>query len=101
MPGGFTNKLLQVYVLPSSGSPSTPVITTQRRIYWPGLHSTATFTVVASGAGTLTYQWRYNGSPISGATGTSYTINDVQAGNGRGLRCVGDERGWRQARWQC
>ncbi|MFO1497494.1 MAG: DUF642 domain-containing protein [Verrucomicrobiota bacterium] len=80
--GGFTNKLLQVYVLPSSGSPSTPVITTQPSNLSAGLHSTATFTVVASGAGTLTYQWRYNGSPISGATGTSYTINDVQAGNG-------------------
>jgi hypothetical protein len=34
----------------------------------------ATFTVTASGGGTLSYQWYQNGSAINGATGTSYTI---------------------------
>jgi len=34
----------------------------------------ATFTVVANGLGTLTYQWRKNGMNIAGATGPSYTI---------------------------
>ncbi|MCA9274139.1 MAG: immunoglobulin domain-containing protein [Phycisphaerales bacterium] len=36
-----------------------------------------TFTVVANGTPTLTYQWRKNGSNIGGATGTSYTINNA------------------------
>jgi sugar lactone lactonase YvrE len=34
--------------------------------------TTATFTVVASGAPPLTFQWIKNGTPISGATGSSY-----------------------------
>ena len=33
----------------------------------------ATFSVIATGTGTLTYQWRENGANISGATSASYT----------------------------
>jgi gliding motility-associated-like protein len=40
--------------------------------------SNATFTVTATGAG-LTYQWRKNGTNIGGATGNSYTINNINA----------------------
>ena len=38
------------------------------------------FTVVAVnyGAYTRAYQWRLNGNNISGATGTSYTVNNAQ-----------------------
>ena len=35
--------------------------------------NTATFTVVATGNGTLSYQWKKNGSDISGATSSTYT----------------------------
>jgi len=47
----------------------------------------ATFTVSASGSaegGALRYQWRHNGVNVTGATGTTLTINDAQpsdAGN--------------------
>jgi hypothetical protein len=34
---------------------------------------TATFSVTASGSPPLTYQWRKNGTPISGATSAAYT----------------------------
>ena len=41
----------------------------------------ATFTVAASGAGTVTYQWRKGGVAINGATAASFTINPVAAGD--------------------
>ena len=47
-------------------------------------NSTATFTVTAAGTPPLSYQWRFNGTNIAGATGTSLTLSNVQtaqAGN--------------------
>ncbi|HUA66666.1 MAG TPA: immunoglobulin domain-containing protein, partial [Alphaproteobacteria bacterium] len=41
----------------------------------------ATFTVAATGSGTLDYQWFYNSTPIGGANSSSFTINDVAFGN--------------------
>jgi hypothetical protein len=44
---------------------------------------TATFTVAATGAGTLTYQWKKNGAAITGATSASYTTPaEVVSDNG-------------------
>ena len=37
----------------------------------------ANFQVLALGTKPLSYQWRTNGSPIAGATGTNYTIGSV------------------------
>lgn len=45
---------------------------------------TVTFTVAATGTGTLAYQWRKGGNDIAGATSDTYTINPVttaDAGN--------------------
>jgi hypothetical protein len=41
----------------------------------------ASFTVGASGAGTLTYQWRFNGTAINGATNNSLLLPNVQLTN--------------------
>ena len=46
--------------------------------------TTATFSVAATGAPTLTYQWRKDGSNITGATNATYTLSNAQtthAGN--------------------
>jgi hypothetical protein len=48
----------------------------------------ATFTVAASGAAPLSYQWQVNDLDISGANATSYTLTDVQPlDNGLMFRC--------------
>lgn len=38
----------------------------------------ATFTCEANGSGDVSYQWRTNGVPVAGATGTSFTLPNVQ-----------------------
>jgi glucose/arabinose dehydrogenase len=49
----------------------------------------ATFSVSATGTGTLTYQWQRNGTNISGATGTSYTLPSATlADNGAKFRAI-------------
>ena len=42
---------------------------------------TATFSVTAVGSWPLSYQWSLNGTPISGATSSAYTVYDVRAGD--------------------
>ena len=62
---------------------SSPVITSQPASQSVTTGNTATFSVTAAGSG-LSYQWSFNGSAVSGATGTSLTLSNVQpsqAGN--------------------
>ncbi len=47
----------------------------------------ATFTVSATGTN-LSYQWQFNGSNISNATSSSYTINNVSSTNAGNYTCV-------------
>jgi hypothetical protein len=42
---------------------------------------TATFTVAACSGSPMTYQWRFNGVDLPGATGSSLTISNVQPAN--------------------
>src|ERR1051325_10499842 len=41
----------------------------------------ATFSVTASGTGTLTYQWQFNGTNVTGRTSQTLTITGAQAAN--------------------
>ncbi len=58
-----------------------PVITTPpvSQTVPPG--GTATFSVAATGAGTLAYQWRKNGVDIPGATQATLTLANLSAGD--------------------
>jgi hypothetical protein len=56
-----------------------PVITTQPVSRAVGAGATVTFSAGAAGGAPLSYQWVFNGNPISGATGASYTRSNVQA----------------------
>jgi hypothetical protein len=57
----------------------SPVITAQPQSLTVTLGSTAAFSVTASGLSPLTYQWRFNGSNIAGATASVYSKTKVQA----------------------
>lgn len=61
-----------------------PTITTQPVSQAVSAGGNATFSVTATGTGPFTYQWRKNGAPILGATGSSYTLTNfavTQAGS--------------------
>lgn len=76
-----------------SAAGTAPNITVQPSNQTVTAPATATFSVTASGSGTLTYQWQRNGSNISGATSSSYTtpattVTGGTANNGDAYRCV-------------
>lgn len=61
-------------VLPAALFAQAPTITVQPQNTSVVSGQNASFSVTATGSGTLTYQWRRNGFPISGATANSHTI---------------------------
>ena len=58
--------------------PSAPSIATQPQNQTVVQSSNAAFSVVANGAAPLSYQWRFNGTNISGATTNSYSKTNAQ-----------------------
>src|SRR6266853_602764 len=57
----------------TNSSPVAPSITSQPTSQTVTAGQTATFTVVATGTPPLSYQWKKNGTAVSGATSSSYT----------------------------
>jgi Immunoglobulin I-set domain/PQQ enzyme repeat len=66
---------------PPPPSSSAPAITVQPSDQSVSVGQSATFTVSATGAAPLSYQWQRNGSPIAGATAFSYTTGTTAAGD--------------------
>jgi Ig-like domain-containing protein/uncharacterized protein DUF642 len=61
-----------------------PSITTDPHSTFAVQGQDATFSVAASGSGSLTYQWKFNGSDILNANSSSYTVtsaDNTKAGN--------------------
>jgi PKD repeat protein len=71
-----TNTFARVAYVTATNAP--PLILTQPQDQTVGLGANATFTVVATGTPPLTYQWRFNGTNISGATASACTKSNVQ-----------------------
>ena len=67
---------------------SAPSITQHPQDVTVPVGASATFTVAASGAQPLLYQWQRNGIDIPGATSSSYSLTGVQSqDNGALFRC--------------
>lgn len=67
---------------------TAPAITAQPSSVTVQAGGSATFTVAASGSAPLSYQWNFNGSPISGATAASYGIGSAQSSNAGTYTCT-------------
>jgi hypothetical protein len=65
----------------TGGMTSAPSITVQPMNQTVAAGQTATFSVTASGNGTLSYQWQMNDADISGANSASYTTPATTAAN--------------------
>jgi hypothetical protein len=61
--------------------PIPPTIVTQPQNASVFAGANASFTVVAGGAVPLSYQWRFNGTNLSGATNATLSLNNVQFAN--------------------
>ncbi len=61
-----------------------PIITAQPQSQSVQLSGSVTFSVSAASLTTLTFQWLKNGSAISGATSSSYTISSVKTNDAAG-----------------
>ena len=49
---------------------------------------TATFTTMVTGVGPFTYQWRHNGTIISGETGDTLMITNVMESDSGEYECI-------------
>ena len=47
-----------------------------------------TFTTMVTGVGSFTYQWRHNGTNISGETGDTLMITNVMESNSGDYQCI-------------
>ena len=71
------------------GFPAPPEVTAHPSDQTVDEGQTATFTVTAIGAGTVTYRWRKNGANVSGATAATYTTPVTTIGDSGALyTCV-------------
>ena len=77
---GSDNGVLAMQII-SAGNGTPPSITTQPQPQTVNQGSSATFTVSATGTAPLSYQWQFNGIPISSASLSTYTVLSAQPTN--------------------
>jgi len=67
---------------------SQPTINSQPQNVLICDQTTHTFSVSATGSGTLTYQWQFNSIDIPGATASTYTISPITPANAGSYTCI-------------
>ncbi|MBI5383509.1 MAG: immunoglobulin domain-containing protein [Verrucomicrobia bacterium] len=87
-----------VYVLSDSGAAMSgsahltvrplPVITQQPTNVYVQAGSNVSFRVTATGTGTISYRWQYNGIDLAGATSSILTLTNVQVANSGSYRVL-------------
>ena len=77
-PAGTVTSQTAALTVTTGGAPVPVVIAFQPIPVATTVGGGATFSVAATGDATVTYQWRKNQAAIAGATGPSFTLNDVQ-----------------------
>lgn len=70
-------KNLTLTIVANGPATNPPSITTQPTSRTVTNGGTTTFTVVASGSGTLRYQWRTNGVSVTGATNSTLALSSI------------------------
>lgn len=75
--------VIKDFLIPVQGTntPSAPAITTEPQSQTNQVGANVTFTVSATGTAPLTYQWRFQGTNLFGATTNSYTVLNAQSTN--------------------
>ena len=76
-----TNEVQAIYAASGAGKctvPIPPFLTLQPTPQTATAGGNATFTIVAAGTQPLSYQWRFNGTNLSGATAASLTLTNLQ-----------------------
>jgi Leucine-rich repeat (LRR) protein len=77
-----SSEIAAIFLAGNAGKCKGATITTPPQNATLGVGANAQFTVTASGIAPLSYQWRFNGVNLAGATNTSFTITNIQPANG-------------------
>ena len=70
--------VMKDFSIPAGPATNPPAILTQPQGQTNAVGATISFSVAASGSGTLNYQWLFNGTNISGATANPLVLANVQ-----------------------
>lgn len=81
--GSVTSSVVMVRITPAG-----PAILSGPASVLVSASSNATFSVTATGSQPMSYQWLFNGNPVSGATASQYSLTDVQSWNAGGYQVV-------------
>jgi len=83
--GSATSNAAKLTVTPAV---TPPAITSQPASLIVTAGQSAAFSVKATGTAPLNYQWSKNGAPISGATGSSYSLSATTSDNGASFQAT-------------